>query len=385
MGRLKMGKSRVVLVRCETYDVDAVRGAVRRGLEYLGGAGRFVKAGQRVLLKPNLLIGEVPEKCVTTHPSVFRAVAGAFLEAGASVSYGDSPSIGSTAGAARKAGLTAVAEEMGLREADFRTPVEVFHEKGVQNRKFVIARAVRECDVIISLPKLKTHGFEKYTGCVKNQFGCIPGVRKGEYHIKLPNADDFARMLVDLNTLVAPALYVMDGILAMEGNGPRGGKPRAMNIILLSTDPIALDATVCRLIGLDPALVPTVKFGHLSGAGTRLPGEIELLGDDMDGFVRDDFVIDRKPLRPYRSSGIMRFINNRLVPKPHIIESKCVSCGQCVALCPTNPKSVDWAGGDTSRPPAHRYRTCIRCYCCQEICPESAIELRYPLLRKVFR
>ncbi len=376
--------SLVALVRCESYNINEVRSAISRGIGLLGGASKFAGPGKRLLLKPNLLIGEVPEKCVTTHPSVFRAAAEQFLAAGASVSYGDSPCIGSTAAAAKKSGLAAEAEGLGIAEADFKTPVDMFYEKGSQNKKFTVAAAVRDHDVIVSLPKLKTHAFEKFTGCVKNQFGCVPGMRKGEYHIKLPDAEKFARMLVDLNMLVNPALYIMDGITAMEGNGPRGGKPRQMNLLMFSADPIALDATVCRIIGISPELVPTIVYGSSAGAGVYGENEIELAGDPMEGFVNRGFDIDRTPLKTYRSRGVMRFVNNRLVPKPFILHDKCVLCGQCVALCPTVPKSVNWRGDDRSSPPVHDYSTCIRCYCCQEICPEGAIELKKPLVRKFF-
>ena len=181
--------SQVALIRCNSYDPGEVRTAVRKGLDLLGGAGRFAKKGQKVLLKPNLLVGEAPEKCVNTHHEVFRAVAGLFLETGALLSYGDSPAFGSTSFAAKRCGIQAVAHDLNIPEADFKTGVDLFYEKGVQNKKFTVARAVTDNDVIISLPKLKTHAFEKFTGAVKNQFGCIPGVRKGEYHIKLPDAE----------------------------------------------------------------------------------------------------------------------------------------------------------------------------------------------------
>ncbi|MBN2077991.1 MAG: DUF362 domain-containing protein [Spirochaetes bacterium] len=376
--------SQVALIRCGSYDIDEVRGAVARGIDLLGGAGAFAGPGTRLLLKPNLLVGEDPRRCVNTHPSIFRAVAELFLTAGASVSYGDSPAVGSTSGAAKKAGLHAVAEDIGIAMADFAEAVEVFFEKGAQNRKFLVARAAMEQDVIVSLPKLKTHGFEKFTGAVKNQFGCVPGIRKGEYHIKLPDPEGFARMLLDLNTLVAPALYVMDGVTAMEGNGPRGGRPRQMNVILFSRDPIALDATACRLINLDPSLVPTVRIGSESGYGTAREEEIEILGDALEGLRCFDFDVDRSPLRPYRTRGVMRFLANRLVPRPVIVREKCALCGVCVELCPTDPKSVDWMAGERSAPPVHDYSTCIRCYCCQEICPEGAIELETPFIRRIF-
>ena len=375
--------AQVVLIGCYSYDPAEVRAAVRRGLDLIGGASRFANRGQKVLLKPNLLVGEAPEKCVNTHHAVFRAVAELFIETGAIVSYGDSPAFGSTSFAAKRCGIQDAAHDLNIPEADFKTGVEVFYEKGVQNKKFTVAKAVTDSDVIVSLPKLKTHAFEKFTGAIKNQFGCVPGVRKGEYHIKLPDAEQFARMLVDLNGLVGPALYIMDGIMAMEGNGPRGGKPRKMNLLLFSTDPVALDATVCRLLGLDPEYVPTITAGVAAGSGTHAASSIELLGDDATRFRASDFDINRAPMAVYRTRGIMRFVNNRLVPRPIINEDVCSSCGVCVNMCPTQPKSVDWPGKERTGPPTHNYKTCIRCYCCQEVCPEGAITLKAPLVRKL--
>ncbi|HOD15357.1 MAG TPA: DUF362 domain-containing protein [Spirochaetota bacterium] len=375
--------SQVALIRCNSYDLEEVRIAVRRGLDLLGGAGRFATQGRKVLLKPNLLVGEAPEKCVNTHHAVFRAVVELFLETGALLSYGDSPAFGSTSFAAKRCGIQDAAHDLNIPEADFKTGIDVFFEKGVQNKKFTVAKAVTDNDVVISLPKLKTHAFEKFTGAVKNQFGCIPGVRKGEYHIKLPDAEQFARMLVDLNGLVNPALYIMDGIMAMEGNGPRGGKPRRMNLLILSADPIALDATVCRLLGLDPEYVPTITAGAAAGYGTHAESGIELLGDDPARFKAPDFDINRAPLAVYRTKGIMRFINNRLVPRPVINGEACIACGVCVTMCPTVPKSVDWPGEERTGPPVHNYKTCIRCYCCQEVCPEAAISLRPPVVRRL--
>ena len=190
-------------------------------------------------------------------------------------------------------------------------------------------------------------------------------------------------MLVDLDRCVRPRLYIMDGIVAMEGNGPRGGNPRKMNLLLFSTDPIAVDATVCRLIDLDPLLVPTIAFGQAAGRGTHEEAGIELLGDEFESFRVPDFVIDRTAIKPYKGRGALRFLSNRLVPKPVIAEEKCIRCGLCIAACPAKPKAVDWRDGDTSKPPVHDYRICIRCYCCQELCPEKAIELKTPLLRRL--
>ena len=376
--------SKVALVRCESYDYGDVKGAVQKGIDLVGGAHAFAKSGEKILLKANLLVGDAPEKCVNTHPSVLRAVADIFATTGARLSYGDSPAVGTARAASRKIGMDEAANAAGIELKEFQPGQEVPFPEGLQNKRFTIARAVLESDGVISLPKLKTHGMQKFTGCVKNQFGCIPGLLKGEFHVRTPDARLFARMLVDLDRLVHPRLYIMDGIVAMEGNGPRGGTPRRMNVLLFSVDPIAADATACRLINLDPLLVPTIVFGKTAGRGTHDQEEIELLGDDFDSFRCQDFIVDRTAIKPYKEKGVLRFASNHLVPKPVIAKDACVRCGLCISVCPAKPKAVDWRDGDKSRPPVHSYRTCIRCYCCQELCPSKAVELKKPLLRRMF-
>lgn len=171
--------SKVALAKCDSYDYGAVLAAVKRGLDLIGGPELFAKPSERILLKPNLLSADPPEKASTTHHSVFKAVAEVFKSTNAEVSYGDSPA---------------------------------FH--------IIIAKGVLECDGMISLPKLKTHGLEKMTGCIKNQFGCVPGTLKGEFHVRIPDAIDFTKMLVDLNAFVKPRLYIMDGISLWKATGP---------------------------------------------------------------------------------------------------------------------------------------------------------------------
>jgi len=375
--------SKVAVVRCNSYDLQEVNEAISRGLGLLGGAGAFCKAEEKILLKVNLLAGDVPEKCVTTHPAVFRAVAEHFLEVGACLSYGDSPGFGTSGSAARKAGITDVAEALKLEAADFKEGREVFFEEGSQNKKFFLANGVLDCDGLISLPKMKTHGLERFTGAVKNQFGCVVGMRKGEFHVKLPDATDFAKMLVDLNSYVKPRLYIMDGIVAMEGNGPRGGTPRAMNVLLFSTDPIALDATACRMINLNPLFVPTTLVGSQTGAGNYTEEDIELVGDPLKDFICMDFNVERSAVKTVKKGRMVQFLNNRLVAKPYIQEEKCTQCGTCVQSCPVEGKAVNWLNGDKTKAPVYDYAKCIKCYCCQEMCPESAIVLKEPLIIKV--
>jgi uncharacterized protein (DUF362 family)/Pyruvate/2-oxoacid:ferredoxin oxidoreductase delta subunit len=376
--------SKVALIKCESYDGSDVHNAVQKGLDLLGGVSKFVKKGEKILLKPNFLAGEIPGKCVTTNPRIFRAVAEIFGAAGAVLTYGDSPAFGSPASASKKAGFSDIAEELGITLADFTEGAIKQFPEGKQNKVFTLAKALFETDGVISLPKLKTHGFLRFTGCVKNQFGCIPGLLKAEFHVKCPGAYDFAKMLVDLNACVKPRLYIMDAVFAMEGNGPRGGNPRKMQAILLSEDPVACDATACRLINCDPLIVPTTTIGQDFGAGTHEAGGIELLGDDFDALKIPDFDIDRSKVAPYRARGVLKILSNVFVPKPTIIRNKCIHCGLCVQMCPVNPKAVDWVDGDSSKPPRHDYHRCIRCDCCQEICPEKAVRLKKPFVRRFF-
>jgi uncharacterized protein (DUF362 family)/Pyruvate/2-oxoacid:ferredoxin oxidoreductase delta subunit len=354
--------------------------AVGRGLALLGGVGRFVHPGEKILLKPNLLIGSAPEAAVTTHPAVLKAVSRYLASVGARLSCGDAPAIERLAGAARRAGLADVAAQMDMPLVPFSQGQTVSFADGGLIKQFIIASSVLEADGIVSLPKFKTHGLTRMTGAIKNQFGCIPGVLKSEFHVRLPTADLFSQMLVDLNRLLRPRLYVMDGIVAMEGNGPRGGDPRPMSVLLLSDDPAALDATACRMMNLDPALVPTLPWAERWGLGRYQ--DINILGDPLDTFITPDFVVNRRRGSTTGGQGALAsLVKNLVVPRPAIDPHRCTRCGTCVRICPVDPKAVDFR--DKDQPPVHYYDRCIRCYCCQETCPEHAITIHTPLLGRL--
>jgi uncharacterized protein (DUF362 family) len=396
-------KSRVAVIACGSYNIDEVRLAVEKGMILLGGYEQFIRAGEKILVKPNMLVGDHPDKGTTTHPSVFRAVCEGLIRAGASVTWGDSPAVGSAGSAAKKNGIRAAADEMGIKLADFTEGSEVTFADGIQNKKFIIAKGVLDADGVVSLPRFKTHSLTRFTGCVKNQFGCVPGFLKGEFHLKMRDALTFSKMLVDLNNFVKPRLYIMDAVTAMEGNGPRGGRLRDMRLLLFSSDPIALDATACRLVNMSPEYVPTNIYGSETGSGTYNENEIEILGEILSEHVLMDFDIQRKPVKAYiKNGGMLAFINNSYVPKPVINEKLCIRCGVCVNACPVTPKAVDWpkngsrkknSGSEPEKIPPNsqnsgpvpvfNYKNCIRCYCCQELCPESAVTLKRSLLHKI--
>ncbi len=364
-------KATVAVIQCENYEIENVRSAVTRGIRLLGGISAFAQAHEKILLKPNLLSGSRPDKLVTPYPTVFQAVAEIFKATGADMFYGDSSGMGSLERVARQAGLKEVADSLGIRPADFRTVVPVSFPGALLAKQLRLAAGVLDADGIVSIAKMKTHGFTRITGAVKNQFGCLPGLQKTEFHVKMPNVNDFSRVLVDINSYLKPRLrlFIMDGIVAMEGNGPSGGEPAAMN------------AVFCRLIDLAPEFVPTMKFGEESGLGVYKPDEIQIIGDDIEPLINKNFqVVRRPPDRMASARSFPTFLKNRISPRPVISYERCVNCGNCVQMCPVTPKAVDRPAGNKEQKPMYDYKECIRCYCCQEICPEKAITIKIPLL-----
>lgn len=381
-----MNKTKVAIVRCESYDEALVYDAVKRGIDLLGGMEQFIRPGEKILLKPNILIGDAVEKAIGPHPTVFKAVARLAQAVTPNLSYGDSPSFGKPAAQAKRPQFSQTAEALGIPLADFENGREVVFADSPFVKHVTFANGALDADGIISIAKFKTHGFMIITGAVKNQFGCIPGTLKAEFHIKTPSPIDFGKMLVCLNLYLRPRLYVMDGIIAMEGNGPRGGDLVKMNVMLMSSDPIALDATMCRLIDLNPEFVPTIKPGKEWGLGTYLPEEIDLVGDPLEPLVNKAFKVRREPVRAATTpSGTVTIFKNLVSPRPVIAPALCTHCGTCVNMCPVSPKAVDWHDGDKKKPPTHKYDRCIRCFCCQELCPERAITVQTPWLGRVLR
>jgi uncharacterized protein (DUF362 family)/Pyruvate/2-oxoacid:ferredoxin oxidoreductase delta subunit len=381
--------SKVALVHCSTYDEAEVLSAIRSGIDLLGGIAGFAAADERILLKPNVLAGDPPDRCVCTHPSVLKAVGRLVLEQTRSVCYGDSPGRGDSYSHLTSCGLAAVADELGLELADFDQGRQVDFPNTTRAGSLPIANGVLAADGIFSLSKLKTHMVTRMTGAVKNLFGCIPGQTKRRCHFTHPTTFDFSRLLVALNLLLKPRvrLHIMDGIMGMEGNGPRNGDPLHIGVLLLSADPVALDTVMCDLVGLDPLRMTTNGPGGRLGLGAYKMDEIEVVGDSLPAARPADFKVKRGPIRDFSSQGMLARVDNLIGRRPVLVKGKCVRCGQCVEACPVQPKALDWHKEDREqpldnrRPPRYDYSRCIRCYCCQEICPEGAIEVKRSFLR----
>jgi uncharacterized protein (DUF362 family)/Pyruvate/2-oxoacid:ferredoxin oxidoreductase delta subunit len=393
-----MDRSKVIVIPCDSYDEEKVYNALKKGLLELGGLKSIVKPEEKILVKPNLLSAAIPDKAVTTHPSVLKAVYRLLSECGCeNVKSGDSPGHGSCEGAMKLLGLND--DTMyGAKLTPMSENVHVDFSDGITCKEFDFCKEVVESDAIINVCKMKTHALERITGAVKNVYGFVCGYRKAAGHVKFPNDTVFARMLADIHRCTHPRLHIMDGIIAMEGNGPGAGTPTPMNVILISQDPVALDTVYCYLINLDSELVPTNSQGCRMGIGTDKEDEIEIILCDPDesntgtsGHIINKnelfekygnaaFDVGReKPKNTFlmKYSGFM----TKLARRPVIDKEKCVKCGICVDHCPVPGKAVEFKNGKSS-PPVYDYKKCIRCYCCQEMCPQHAIRpVRGPFRR----
>lgn len=378
--------ARVALAFCASYaDADA---AVAAALD-LVGAGALFAPGEKILLKPNLLTGAAADSAVTTHPAVFAAVADYLAAHGCGdLAFGDSPGHGQPQDAARACGIADAAAARGVRAADFSGGVTVPYPAGRVAKEFILAREVPAFDAIVNICKMKTHMLERITGAQKNLFGCIFGLNKGACHVKYPSAERFAGLLADLNCFLRPRLHVMDGVVAMEGNGPQSGMPTPMRVILASTDAVALDTVAAALVYLDPALVPTNVVGARCGVGEGDPAKIEVVTADGVLTVPE---AQKKYGNPqfdvYRGRADkgeikqLRLFRRLLEQKPKIDAKKCVRCGVCVGSCPVPGGAVHF--GKDGKPPVYDYAKCIRCYCCQEMCPKKAIFIHRNPLTKI--
>ena len=364
----------VALLECNAYDREKIRKQLARLIDLTDFPDVRDKA---VLLKPNLLSGSPPEKAVTTHPEVLRGVINLVKEQGAaSVRVGDSPGVGSPLAAARKAGLYQVCEETGAEWVNFVETETFCSEDARLHRQFLLTKEVSRADIIISLPKLKTHGLMYFTGAMKNLFGLIPGLGKSGFHMRYPDKKDFARLVADLNLTVKPDYAVMDGIVAMEGHGPGNGTPRAMNVLIGSSDLLALDIAASDLIGYEGPALPLHEVMLKSPLWVDSPREIRLSGDDRKRLVCPHF---KKIHRIPDYSGLVPpfirpVLKNLVVPRPFINRKQCIACGKCVDICP--PDALSFSKGGKKKRVLIDYGKCIRCYCCDEVCPVGAIHLK---------
>ena len=375
-----MEGNRVYVASCPGY--DSVEDTLRTMLARMGGMERFVKPGERILLKVNLLRPASPETAVCTHPAVVAAVAKLVKEAGGQPVIADSP--GGTA--LKESGLRHLYEKTGMAEAAARSGAELNYDTSTRLVSIPRGKAIRQAEVIapaaeadgvLDLCKMKTHVLMGMTGAVKNSFGIIPGLSKVGFHGSHPRREDFADVVLDLTGFLAPRLSIMDGVLAMEGEGPgASGTPRQVGLLLASENPLALDVAAAEIMGLPRDSNPLLPAAQRRGFTPSRAEDVALIGGSWEELripdyrfpanVRRDLLEFLGPL----AGPAKRLCKALLSQTPQIRTGRCVGCGICQRSCPG--KAITLEGGKAKIHP----NSCIRCYCCHELCPRKAVELK---------
>ncbi|MDG6224959.1 MAG: DUF362 domain-containing protein [Candidatus Thermoplasmatota archaeon] len=372
---------------CNEYDRDRISKIVDGHLKYHSIDDDL--SGRNVILKVNLLSGKDPSKAVTTHPEFVAGIVSSLKERGAECIIADSPggefTVSRLKDAYRSSGLEEVAASTGakLNYDVGRSVLE--NERGRILKRIPVCNFVLGKDMMIALPKFKTHMLMGITCASKIMYGIIPGEEKIHFHTRFPHPINFAGILLDITDRIRPDLFIVDAIVGMEGEGPAQGDPRRIGLIASGTDNIEVDAHLCRVCGIEYGSVPIFSALRSFDGGFKFDN-IEVSGDEPG------FRLDPPFVMPGTSAIIgdppelfKRMVRSLSSPKPVIDAEKCIACGICRNNCAGSAIEI---GNDRARIDMSR---CIRCFCCHELCPEGAISIKPPLkiskylIEKIYR
>jgi len=359
------------------------------GLRQIGFDPAELK-NKRVCLKPNLLMPVNPERAVTTHPELFRAIAQIVRDYTKDIVLIESPNFFALKPTIKKTGLAEIVNDLEIEVADINVTKALRFPLAHRYQNIEISKAFFDVDYIINMPKLKTHGFTHYTGAVKNLFGVMPGLSKARMHMRAPSQMEFAGFLLDLYGGLLNGfekqkkfIHVMDAVVGMEGEGPGpSGKPKNIGAVIVGDDAVALDYVAVNLVGLKMKKVFTLTEGFRRGYGVKSPDEIQLVGESLEEIRINDFLPPKSVVRggviwPLTSPTI----KNLFVEKPVPRVDACTLCYNCMTVCPADAITK----ADDAKVPRYNYRKCIRCFCCMETCPEAAINLKKGVLQWLMR
>ncbi|MCL2371945.1 MAG: DUF362 domain-containing protein [Defluviitaleaceae bacterium] len=378
----------VSLKYCEDYEYNNLKTVIDESVKSLGGWEKYISPGDKVLVKPNLLSKRKPEEAITTNPAFVKALVSLIIENGGSAIIGDSPGGPFTGimltGVYRATGMEAVAAETGATLNKNFGSFTAENPEGLLLKKLTLTDMLNDADKVFNVAKLKTHGMMTFTGAVKNTFGLVPGVIKAEYHLNMPDYDNFSDALIDVCLACKPDLSFIDGIVGMEGNGPASGNPVHTGAVLASASPYHLDQVACKLIGLEVDDVPMLRRMAARGMIDKEMLDIEFTGERMSRF-------QIKPYTPPESMGAMnltnpkipslvrKFIARHIQTRPVFNDNQCNGCAVCKEACPVDIIKI------AENKATLDYKDCIRCYCCQELCPRRAITINRPWLSRLLR
>jgi uncharacterized protein (DUF362 family)/Pyruvate/2-oxoacid:ferredoxin oxidoreductase delta subunit len=374
---------KAIVETCDNYRIDRVINCLEKIFDRLGGVSAIIKPGMVVAIKPNLLLPKDPEDAATTHPNVVKGIAAIVQKAGGLAIIAESPggpyNTTSLGRLYSVTGMEAVADETGA-QLNFDLRVEKVENTGgkiVKSPKII--KPLADADLIINAAKLKTHGFMVYSGAVKNMFGAIPGLEKAEYHMRFSHPDRFSDCIIDIFLAAKPRLNIIDGIIAMEGDGPGSGVQKHLGVLIGSEDGFAADYAALELIGVDYRRVPVMKWAEERQLFN--PDEVEFEGIDIETAKPASFDVPalEKGIRRKLLAKLGLILGKGFRPKPEILHERCVLCGKCIEVCP--PKII--SAGDDNRISID-YKKCIRCFCCHEFCPEKAVRIKRNAIRRLF-
>lgn len=353
---MKKCVEKVAVVECKDYNQTRVDTAVKKALELIDF--KFEK-GKKVLIKPNV-VGCFPKKQIatTTNPSIVEAVCKILKKNKCKIFIGDSPFTNPEA-SFKASGIDKVAKKYG-KQVIFEQDklVNVKNDKAKVLKNFKVAKTVKDVDLIINLPKLKTHSLTKYTGAIKNFYGLIPGGIKQRTHMHAKGDKKFSKVLVDIFQNITPDLTIMDAVIGMEGEGPTSGDPTKTGLILASKNGVALDIVTTRIIGLNPKKVYMIK----EAVRRKLYSGFKVLTVGKNP-PKLNFKIPSNQSKSLTKKMLCKLFKE----KPIVCDTKkCVKCGLCASKCPAKAISL--------KPyPIVDSKKCIRCFCCIEICPQEAM------------
>jgi len=368
----------ITLMKQNTYEETSLRQKIEDIFQFHFDKGNPIRPGDIILLKPNLLSASSPEKRITTDPAIVKTAAKAVLDRLGKPVIGDSPGLDRFPSVAEKTGMKAVADELGIPIVELTDPIPAPVSSSARFHRIDLARLALEADLIINLPKLKTHAQMLLTLGVKNLFGTVVGQQKASWHYNVGlNRDLFAELHLDIYQALPSSFTILDGIWCMEGHGPGNGTPRFLGLLAASEDAINLDIAISRILHATPESFPLYRAAERRNLIVSSPC-IFFTHDTPESFAFNDFDIphlDSLHLIPaFLDIFSKRFLVSRPVQNPDL----CIRCRKCEEICAAHAVILDSNGK------LHfNYNKCIRCFCCQEVCPNNAIEFQKGALLKL--